>query len=121
MTIVSLLFGTIAIQVLWVITKIVFIDYLNFDSPIIFWLFFIFITLETIAVVRRVGTLNLFESMFLTGIWLVVALLVDLVITTSVIGRDVYTELFFWLTYVLIIVVTMGFHKKAHVEARKSK
>ena len=121
MTITSLLIGTIIGQVLYVITKIVFIDYLNFDSAIIFWLFFILIIVETIAVVRRMGVLNLFESLFLSGVWLVVSLLVDLVITTSVLGRESYSHIYFWLTYVLMVVVIMGFHKKAHIEARKAR
>lgn len=121
MTIFSLLAGTVASQILFVITKLLFIDYLNFDNDIIFWLFFVFIVLETIAVVRRMGILNLFESLFISGLWLVISLLVDLVITTSILGRDVYTHLYFWLVYLVIGLAIMVFHKKAHVEARKAK
>lgn len=121
MSITSLVVGTIVSQILFIITKIVFINYLNLDSSIVFWLLFIFLTVETIAVVRRMGVLNLFESLFVSVIWLIISLLVDIVITTTFTGRDVYSHLYFWATYLLIILAVMVFHKKVHVQARKER
>lgn len=121
MNIKSLLVGTIVGQIFFVITKVIFINYLNFDNTIIFWLFFVLLTVETIAIVRRMGILNLFESIFLAAIWLIVSLLTDLVVTANLIGYDIYKHIYFWATYLVIILALFIFHKKAHIEARKSK
>lgn len=83
-------------------------------------IFFVALILETIAVSRRMGTLNYIEAFFLTGVWIVVSLLVDLVITTNFIGKDVYSTMYFWMTYLIIAIALIVFHKKIHVEVRKA-
>ncbi len=120
MTIASLLLGTIAAQILFVLTKIFFINSLNIDSWIVIVLFFLALAIETIAVVRRMGTLNYLESIFLIIVWTIIGLIVDFAITTSFTGRDVYTTMYFWMTYLGIILVLLVFHKKLHVQARKA-
>ena len=91
------------------------------DNWIIVAILFAALVIETIAVVRRMGTLNYFESIFLVVVWFIVSLLVDLVITTMLTGRDVYTTLYFWLTYLVILLAVFLFHKKLHIEARKER
>ena len=53
MTIASLLLGTISAQVLFVITKIIFINYLNISSWTVVILFYVALAIITIAISRR--------------------------------------------------------------------
>lgn len=120
MTITSLLLGTISAQVLFVITKIIFINYLNISSWTVVILFYVALAIITIAISRRMGTLNYFEGILLVVVWTIIGLIADIVVTTHFTGRSVYASGYFWLTYVLIGIVLFVFHKKIHVEARRS-
>lgn len=120
MTVASLLLGTIISQTLFVITKILFWNILDLESLVILICLSAILIIIVIATVRRMGILNYFESIFLSIFWLVISLLVDLVITTYFTGREVYTNGYFWLSYLIITLAVFIFHKKVHVEARKS-
>lgn len=120
MTIVSLIIGTIVSQILFATTKVLFITSVNLDSGWMMTVFFVALAAEAIAISRRMGTLNYLEAFFLTAVWLILSLLVDLVITTNFTGRDVYTTLYFWMTYLVIALAVIIFHKKIHVEVRKT-
>ena len=120
MTIPSLLIGTFIAQVLFVITKVFFINTLNMDSWAIMVAFFVLLIVETIAVVRRMGTLNYIESFFLVGVWLITILIVDYAVTSRLIDDDLYTTLYYWMTYLAIILSLIIFHKKLHVQVRKA-
>lgn len=120
MTIGKFLSGLIISQILFVIVKVIFIHYLNIDSYFFIALMWIVLSVVAIAIVRRMGVLNYFEAFFIAAVWTIASLIVDFIITTSVIGRDVYSTSYFWLTYLLIIVVVIMFHKANHVEIRKA-
>lgn len=120
MTIASLLIGTIIGQLLFVATKVIFIHYLVIDLLMVKIAFFVAIILITIAVVRRMGTLNYLESILLCVVWLVVTILVDMAITSFLIGRDMYGHWYYYLSIVAILVSVMVFHKSLHVEVRKA-
>ncbi len=121
MDIKSLVVGTFISQVLFVFTKVIFLNYLNLENAIISGLFFVLLAVISIAIVRRMGILNLFELIFLLGVWFTISLVVDLLITSSFTGREVYAHLSFWATYLVILLAVFVFHKKSHVEARKAK
>ncbi len=120
MTIASLLIGTFASQVIFVLLKIFFIRSLNLDSAVIMGLFFTALVVATIAIVRRMGILNYIESIFLAIVWLITSLIVDAAVTAQVVGYDIYKTWYFWMTYLAIILALMIFHKKLHVQVRKS-
>ena len=119
MTIAKFLTGVFASQILFIITKIIFINYLNIDSYFFIAVMWIVLSAITIAIVRRMGVLNYFESFFIAVVWTVFSLVLDLLITTAVTGRDVYRTYYFWLSYLLVILVIIIFHKKAHVQMRR--
>lgn len=119
MTIASLLLGTIISQVLFVITKVVFLNQLNIDNLGVHIAFQVLLAVITIAVVRRMGTLNYIESFFLTAVWFFTLLIVDFVVTATLIGRDMYTTWPYWISYLVILLSIILFHKKMHVEVRK--
>jgi hypothetical protein len=121
MTIASLLLGTIISQILFVLTKVFFIGSLNMDNLVVVVLFYTALVLETIVVVRRMGVLNYIEAFFLAFVWLFTLLIVDFIVTSNWIGRDIYTTLNYWLTYLVIILALLIFHKKLHVQVRKSQ
>ena len=113
MDIKSLVVGTFISQVLIVFTKVIFLNYLNLENAIISGLFFVLLAVISIAIVRRMGILNLFELIFLLGVWFTISLVVDLLITSSFTGREVYAHLSFWATYLVILLAVFVFHKKS--------
>ena len=119
MTIASLLLGTIISQVLFVITKVVFFEYLNIDNWAVYVAFFVLLAVEAIAVVRRMGTINYIEAFFLTGVWFISLLIIDYIITSRLIDEDVYTSLAYWISYLVILLSLIIFHKKLHVQVRR--
>ncbi len=119
MTIGKFLTGLLVSQVLFVITKIIFISYFNIDSYFFIGMMWLVLSVITIAIVRRMGVLNYFESFFIAVVWTFFSLLLDLAITASVVGRDIYSTWYFWLTYLVIILVAILFHKKNHVHIRR--
>ncbi len=119
MTIARLFIGTVVSQILFVLTKLLFINVLNIDSAIFQYGMSFVLALITIAIIRRMGVLNYLESFFTTIVWLVISLVTDLVITTSFTGRDVYKTWYLWISYIVVIVAMIIFHKKIHVETRK--
>lgn len=119
MTLGKYLFTTLIAQVLFILTKLVFIQYLNIESTTFVVLFWLCLAVISIAIVRRIGILNYFESFFLAFTWTLVALFLDLMITTTITGRAVYSTGYFWLSYAVVAIAIVIFHKKAHVEIRK--
>lgn len=119
MTIASLLLGTTISQILFVITKVVFLNQLNIDNLGVHIVFQVILAIITIAVVRRMGTLNYIESFFLTAVWFFTLLIVDFIVTATLIGRDMYTTWPYWISYIVILLSLILFHKKLHVQARK--
>lgn len=119
MTIASLLLGTLVSQILFIATKVIFIHYLNLDNWLVYIAFYVALAIETIAVSRRMGTLNYIESFFLAFVWLFTLLIADFIVTATLIGRDMYTTTAYWLSYAVIIGALLVFHKKMHIEVRK--
>ena len=120
MTIASLLIGTFASQVLFVLIKIFFIGSLDMDNGLIMAAYYAALVLVTIAVVRRMGILNYVESIFLVGVWFFTILIVDYVITASFIGWDIYKIWTYWLSLLVILLSVMIFHKALHVQVRRA-
>ncbi len=119
MTIAQLLLGLISSQIFFAVTKVIFIQYLNIDSFFFIGLMWLVLAVGAIAIVRRMGVLNYFEDFFTVILWTLTSLVVDLVITTTIVGRDVYSTGYFWLSYLIVILAVIIFHKKTHVEIRK--
>jgi general stress protein CsbA len=119
MTIARMLLGVIGSQVLFVFSKLLFINVLNVDNALIRYGMWVAIALIAIAIVRRMGVLNYLENIFLIVVWLITSLTVDFLITTSFTGREVYGTWYFWLTYLVMILAMFIFHKKSHVELRR--
>ncbi len=120
MTIASLLIGTIVSEILFVLTKVVFIHYLNIDNIMVKIAYFLALIIITIAVVRRMGVLNYLESFLIVIVWFVTMVLVDMAITSFLIGRDMYSHLYFYLSYLVVLLSIIFFHKALHVQVRKA-
>lgn len=120
MSIGGLILGTIISEILFVATKVLFINYLNMDNLIIKVVYFLVLVIITTAVVRRMGVLNYIECFFLAIVWLVVMILVDMLITSFLIGREMYHHIYFYFSYLVVPLAIILFHKALHVQARKS-
>lgn len=120
MTFAKLIMGTFAAMLLLTAIKIFFIRFLNIDSQIMVYLMWLFLAVATIAIVRRLGVLNYLEAFFVTAILLITTAFTDVVTIGAMTDYDVYRQAYFLLTYVVLIVSVIVFHKKAHVHIRKA-
>ena len=119
MNIASLVIGTIVSEVLFVLTKVIFINYLDIDNLVVKILFFVVLIMITTAVIRRMGVINYLECFFTAIVWLIIMILVDMAITSALIGREMYHHVYFWLSYLAVVLSVILFHKALHVEVRR--
>lgn len=119
MTLDQLLIKTVTLQVMFVILKVLFFGFLNVESIVILVVYYLVLAAVSIAVVRRIGALNYFEAFLVMGLWLIVALATDFLITANLAGSEIYNDGHFWWSYLIVLVVILVFHKKVHVEVRK--
>ena len=120
LTLGQLVSKTIILYAILVITKVVFFTYLNIDLWPILILFYVVVAATAIAVVRRFGDINYFESFLILLVWIVVGLLVDVIITSKLVGDGFFTNKHEWLSYIAVIAAVLVFDRKEHVATRKA-
>lgn len=120
MTINQLLLKTIYMQVFLIIIKIIFFGYLNINLMAILVVYYLLLAAAAIALIRRFGVVNYFEVFLAMILWLILSLISDIVITSKIVGADVYKDFHFWLSYVVVLLAMLLFHKKMHVVARQT-
>ncbi|HMQ02017.1 MAG TPA: hypothetical protein PKD79_03045, partial [Candidatus Doudnabacteria bacterium] len=64
--------------------------------------------------------INYFEAIFAIILRLILSLISDFVITSSLIGRAVFADSNFWWSYLVVVLAMLIFHKKQHVEIRNA-
>jgi hypothetical protein len=112
------IFSLIAVA-LSALVKLVFITSLNIDSLYIVYLMWLLIAAISIGCCRRLGVLNYLEAIFTLGVWLVLGLIVDLIVVSSIASDDIYKHAYLWISYAVMAVSVFLFHKKRHVEIRR--
>ena len=120
MTIAGLVLGTLISELLFIATKVLFFHYLNIDNEFVKITFFVIIIIETIVVVRRLGIINYLESFLLMIVWFIAMMIADIAITATLIGRDFYGHLYYWLGNLFVLLAILFFHKALHVEVRRA-
>ncbi len=98
--------------------KLFFLLYLNIDNYYIVYLMWAAIGLITIACCRRLGVISYLEAVLVLVLWLIAEAFVDLLIISTITGPGVYSHLYLWISYVVMMVFVFLFHKKRHVEVR---
>lgn len=107
-------------QVLLVMIKIVFFGFLNIELLAILIIYYLLLVASSIALIRRFGPINYFEAIFAMVLWLIISLITDYVITSAVTGKEVFSDWHFWISYAVVLLAMLIFHKKQHVEIRKA-
>lgn len=120
MTISQLITKTILVQVLLVVVKVIFFQFLNIELLAIAVVYYLVLIALLIAVARRFGAVNYFEIFLATLIWTALSLVIDYYITSHLIELKVYSNGIFTWSYLVMPLVIIIFHKKSYVEARKS-
>ncbi|HMR55400.1 MAG TPA: hypothetical protein PKD34_02300 [Candidatus Doudnabacteria bacterium] len=120
MTPAQLILKTLFMQVFLIIIKIIFFGYLNISLLPILIIYYLLLAAAAIALIRRFGPINYFEAFLAMFLWAVISLASDLIITSLIIGREVYSDWHFWLSYAVVLLAMLIFHKKQHVEIRKA-
>lgn len=119
MTPSQLIAKTAVVQVLLFATRVVFFRYLNIELLPILIVYYLFLAAVSIAVARRLGVVNYLEIFLTIIIWLVFSLVIDLILTREIIGGDKYLTTNFWISYLIMPLAILIFHKKQHVAVRK--
>lgn len=110
----GLLLGVVMVAV-----KIFFIRSFDWESTMTHVLFWVIGCLWAIALVRRLGVITFLEAFVVCGVWIFLSVLLDSLITASLVGYGIFLDFHFLLGYFLIIVVMFFFHKKRHVAVRR--
>ncbi len=120
MTPAQLILKTLFMQVFLIIIKVIFFGFLNVTLLPILIIYYLLLAAAAIALIRRFGPINYFEAFLAMILWVIISLVSDLIITSSIIGREVYSDWHFWLSYGVVLLAMLIFHKKQHVEVRKA-
>lgn len=120
MTPAQLIIKTATLQALLVILKIIFFGYLNIELLAILIIYYLLLSACSIALVRRFGPINYFEAFLVIILWLIISLATDYYITATVVGGEVFADIHFWISYAVVLLAILIFHKKQHVEMRKA-
>ncbi len=103
-----------------IILKAIFFGFLNYQSLGLAIFYYVIFVIVTIAIARRAGVLNYMEAFLLMIIWLIGSLIADVIITQNILGSFIFKNLYFWVSYPVFLLAVFIFHKKQHVETRKS-
>ena len=120
MTPAQLIIKTVTMQALLVILKVIFFGSLNVELLSILILYYLLLAASAIALVRRFGPINYFEAFLAMILWLILSLATDYLITVPIVGKEAYSDIHFWISYPVVLLAILFFHKKQHVEMRKA-
>lgn len=120
MTPAQLILKTLFMQVFLVIIKAIFFGFLNIELLSVLIIYYLLLAAAAIALIRRFGPINYFEAFLAMALWLVLSLASDFLITSTIIGREVFADSHFWWSYLVVLLAMLIFHKKQHVEVRKA-
>ncbi len=112
-----LLLGFALVFALGVI-KFLFINILVGDNVAFYYTEWTLIALASIAAARRLGIINYLEAILAAGMWWLFALVFDFLITSALVGFDMFRTRELWIGYLVMVVVIFIFHKKRHVKLR---
>lgn len=121
MTLGRLVSRTIVAIALFSLWKVIFFGYFNTENWALLVFFYVIAALVAIAVVRRLGVLNYLENFLVLIVWLVAALIVDWIVVGRILDDQVWSDGHFWISYLVIILAALIFHKKRHVEIRHGR
>ncbi len=99
--------------------KIFYIQIFNADTQAVQYGFWFFTIIITIACVRRMGVINFLESFLLCGFWFIMTIFFDFLITSQIVGFNMFSRLDIWVGYAIMTLSIFLFHKKRHIQIRK--
>lgn len=119
MTIRSFFFITLLQWIFFTILKVYFLKYSLFGNVglqiLVFWGL---VMVLSAAMVRRLGIINFFESVFIILVWVVGGMLVDLIVTSVYTTTQIFRNFPLWTAYGLEAFAIFAFHKKRHIIIR---
>ncbi len=101
--------------------KLIFFQQLNIDSIYVVYIMWLAIAIVTIAFTRRFGVINYLEALVIIVTWVGASLFFDVIFLTPFTTFVIYYRWYFWVTYPVMALAVFLFHKKRHVEIRRSK
>lgn len=99
--------------------RISFDSFLNLDSRVIYYLMLVLMAVIAIATVRRLGVISYLEAMSVIGLWIVMLIAFDFLVTSFALGLKMFGQLDTWRGYLVVALAILLVHKKRHVEIRR--
>lgn len=103
----------------FVLAKLFSYKVLNWELSVSHYIYFVLVGTFSVALIRRLGHINVLEAIAAIVIWIIFALFLDLIITAQILGPKIFLDLNFYIGYLVMAVFVFIFHKKRHVEIRK--
>ena len=119
MTIVKFFFISLLQWIILTALKVAYFRELVFSGVTLDYAYWIVTIIAVIALVRRLGVVNYFEAIFILILWFIGDLLLDLVITSGIVGLSMFSRWQLWAGYFLMMLFIFSCHKKRHVAIRK--
>lgn len=103
------------------VLKVFFGDFLDTQNQNVIIAFWVLSGIYTVAIIRRGGIINYLEALAVGIIWIVATLVFDFLITGSrfLLGSAMFTHLYIWIGYLVVLACIFFFHKKRHVHIRR--
>ena len=73
----------------------------------------------SVALVRRFGVIHYLEAVTIIITWAVLDSITDLLLTSNFTSLSIFSNLTYWLGFLVLALAIMFFHKKRHLHIRK--
>jgi membrane-bound ClpP family serine protease len=107
------------LAIILVVLKLIAFQFFDLKLLVVSMLFGLVVLVLTVACTRRLGVINYLEAMLAAGLWFIMILLMDLIVTGPIVGYSIFKTLLLWLSYLLVIITVLLFHKKRHIAIRR--
>ncbi len=107
------------LTIILVVLKLIAFQFFDLKLLVVSMLFGLVVLILTVACTRRLGVINYLEAMLAAGLWFIMILFMDLIVTGPIVGYSIFKTLLLWLSYLLGIIIVLLFHKKRHIDIRR--
>lgn len=115
------LFGFgLVLSLLLVAVKVFLYRTFNWEDVVIPHYFFWGMSfIASIVTIRMLGDISYLEAIMVSGVWLFMWLILDVIISARLLGYEIFLDPFFLINYLVVTLGMFLFHKKMHVAVRR--
>ncbi len=119
MTVSKLALITLLQWIIIIALKVVYFKGLFFSGAALDYAYWAAIAIVATALVRRFGVINYLEAFFVVIVWVSTDLLLDLMVTSGIVGLSIFSNIQMWTGYLVMAIFIVFCNKTRHVAIRK--